>query len=456
MMPHAAIRAETPSLSHAKEERSLRLEIEQLKHIIKLLGAEVKSAREGAEELLGEKKELEQRLHQKESSSSQEHQRMRQIIRTLEEENTILLSQKELLETQQKSYASQLTDQAHLKQQIERLQKERQEAPPIAERTKRNQEPSETPSPQLARLAMELSKTQEEVHGLTCERAALIRAHKEAEQEMTRLQEEVQTLHTRVVQYEQEEGDYKKSEQLHRSETESLHETIAALQALLEEKKELVRSLSTEKETTSALLATETEEKTTLQCRLLVLDQTMKEKNDALESMKGRMQMLETQIANQQEENQESDKRLKETEELLIVKIAQLDTLEEEMEQLKETLSTTEETKRMAEQEKASLEENLHEEQKRLSLVKEQNDTLSKELETARHKGALAAKRLSHLENWKRRADQSLHQMRAALDGFSEYEKHLEHENTVNQRQMTFADEIPFFNTTTLEHGSLF
>lgn len=454
MMPNAAL-ADSPSLPSSAIQTA-RLEMEQLKHIIKVLGSEVKSAREKAEELQKEKEDLHLRLDQRETSFFQECQRMKQAVHLLEEEKSTLTSQKEIMERNYESYSSLLKENEQLKRDIERIQKELKESSVSSDGLKRSQETTEPHSPQLARFAMELSKAQEEVHGLSCERAALIRAHKEADQEVKRLLEDTKTLQAQLALFEQEGKESQRITENHKNEIEALQNNIFALKTLLEDEKKLSLSLTDEKEAIDTLFRKELEAKTALTAQTLQLGKDLENKNVLLNTREERINFLETALSELEKEYQESEKRLKETEELLVLKISYLDSLEEQMEQLKEDLLTNEEERKAIEKEKTILSLNLEEELKKGLLLKERNESISKDLEESRQATLQTSRRLSLLEGWKRRTDQSLNQVKNSLENLYEYEKQLEHETSCHQENMNFPVDSSFFKPMTRDHGSLF
>jgi chromosome segregation ATPase len=439
MMHNIAEKNASLSLSQ-KDARAHLLEMEQMKHIIKLLGSEVKSARETVEKLFQEKKVLEQRLDLREASFFQE-------CRKMQEENKALNSQCE-------SYASLLSENSILKQSIEQLERATQERVSCDEAAKKIKETS--PSPQLARLAMELSKTQEEVHGLTCERAALLRAHKEATQEIKQLQEESQVLQSKLTLYEQEESGLKKEKEINHQEREILQSQILSLQSLHEKEKETSFSLSSERQAIQALFDLESQEKTALQIQYSAIENDLALKNITLQTLTNRINTLEEEYKTLLEENREAEKRITETEEILFLKLSNIDECEGQIELLKEVLTTLEEENKKTEKDKKQLEEELSKEQNKATTLTDRNEALSKDLELIRQKSALASNRLNQLDGWKRRADQALHHIRASIDGFSEYEKYLEQESAISQKQMPFAEEMAFLKPMTQNNGSLF
>ena len=339
---------------------------------------------------------------------------------------------------------------------IERIQKEPKESSVSSDGLKRSQETTEPHSPQLARFAMELSKAQEEVHGLSCERAALIRAHKEADQEVKRLLEDTKTLQAQLALFEQEGKESQRITENHKNEIEALQNNIFALKTLLEDEKKLSLSLTDEKEAIDTLFRKELEAKTALTAQTLQLGKDLENKNALLNTREERINFLETALSELEKEHQESEKRLKETEELLVLKISYLDSLEEQMEQLKENLLTNEEDRKAIEKEKTILSLNLEEELKKGLLLKERNESISKDLEESRQATLQTSRRLSLLEGWKRRTDQSLNQVKNSLENLYEYEKQLEHETSCHKENMNFPVDSSFFKPMTRDHGSLF
>lgn len=346
------------------QEDLLSSENNQLKQIIKLLGKELQTARGQIERIQQEKKDLSEQSQKKETSLLQECQKLKLQIQTLTDEYNILLQR---------------------------------EKTPV-------QPPSDTG---IARLAMELSRTQEELHSLTCERAVITRAHKEAEQETKQLREEIKKAQATLILSQQQEAK------------------------AVQEKGEI-----------------------TIQFQELQKEvESMKEK---LHTHVQQELLSKEQIANTLQEYADSEKRLKETEELLVIKLAQLDECEEQKELFQQKSLSLEEENKQKEEALFLLEIDLREEKTKSSSAAERIDSLSKERDVLQQKQSAVTQRLLQLEGWKRQAAQSFTQIRTAVDTFSDYEKQSDQQPNRTPTNSLFSEEHSLFHTRAPDHGSLF
>lgn len=417
-----------------RQETSEAYEVVQLTHVVKVLGAELKTARAAIDKL---KKEL--ALFQ---TQKFDQQALEQQIKRLEQENqtlksapsreeasfhqTIDMLRKELLDEQKKN--------GLLEKSLEK------------ERSQREASVKEDCSPQLARLALQLSKTQEEVHALSCERAALLRAHKDSEEVKAKLFVDLSLLQEKFVTHEQEQSEtWQKQEQL-TQDLQLLTTKCSLLTQELEEANKAFVLISQEYNSLQTRFDSTVEEKNRLELNQSVLSKEL-----------SRFLEIEGRFALALEEKDEIEKRWKETEEVLVVKLGLIAELEEETQMLSQQLALVEEAVKIKQQESAHLEDMLKKGQAEVLVLKEKIEVYSVDTEVLKRKLSTALQRLSFLDAWKKRVSLPIVELQAAAGELEQFEKQLEHHDGTKYRlQPSFSCDMSLFTKNSSDHDRLF
>lgn len=348
------------------------LEIEQLKQVIRLLGSEIKTLRS--------------QQTKPEPHLAAECEKLKKQIQRLELENKKLVEQCDGFKTQLKNTPSQNII----------LQPEN--------------------SQQIATLACQLSKTQEELLSLISEKATLLSAKKENEEALWKTTHENKLLQEQLKSYSQKEELLQKERSQYLEKTEQTQQKLLSLEKELFSEKTVLSTLQKEYSTLEEKLATILKEKNSYEKEILELkkelETTVNQKNEAQETI----QELEERGSQLFEEKENVERRCKETDELLVMKLRAIAEGEEEIQNLSSTIEMVQTQNKELLASKEEVQQRLSQTEKQTKTTLDQLQTISKELESYKHKLAATTHKMEYLENWKRKIEPSLIQLKTALE----------------------------------------
>lgn len=390
-----------------------RLEIEQLKQIIRLLGAEIKTARAQSTQKTLASEEIQKKLS------------------FLEIENKRL--------TEQCSRAQQQASVIHTQQ--------------IAVPPSENKETAQ----QLTSLVLQLSKMQEEIHALILEKTALIRGKQEADETIWKTNHELKSLQGQILSAGQREEFLQKEKTQYQEKADQLQTQLLTLEKELHSEKSAFLLLKKEHSQLEERLSHIIQEKTLAETACIALKQDLQAKTVLLEENNQTITLLENKNRQFSKENEAIEKQRAETDELLVIKLRTIAEIEEEAQTLKENLQATQKEVQEVYNSKEQLEASLKESQKVAHSSHEQLQGTKKELESFKQKLAISVQKLQQLETWKRKIEPSLIQLKTSLEDLSNIEKQSYKEEISFHQQRCDIDEAFIVHKPRLaQHDSLF